>query len=214
MIYPGTDLKFRITAAIPGFDITEHNCSVEISTRRGRVQRVIPKSSMFHDDNGGWYFALENARTGEIFARFNAEVPDRDYNKQVRVITDFQLLCTVGPVCPCASSCQQTHDVQYEQVWTTNIDGETYLTDEQGNLILTEEGQRIRFTGTSEPSRSVTLDMSGNEFKELVEGRSDDGSINTVPEVLDVMQGLDEDTELTVMTDTDVDDMMDRILNN
>lgn len=218
MIYPGTDLKFKITASIPNFDIAEHGCSVEIVNRRGRVQKTIPKSAMFSDEQGNWYFNIENVRSGPIFVRFNAEIPDKDYNKQVRIVTDYQLLCWVGVSpygCPngssSSSSSSDTHNVTYTQVWTVNLDGDTYLTDEQGNLILVN-GQRVRFTNTAEPDRAVSLDMTGDEFKTLIEGRSDDSQINTVPEVLDVMQGLDEDTELTVMTNQDVDDMMGRVL--
>lgn len=213
MIYPGTDLKFRIRAEIPGYDIAQHYCTVELLNRYGKVKKTISKSAMFSDSEGNWYFTVENARTGDIFVRFNAEIPDKDYNKQVRIVTDIQKLCTVGTSLRCQNSSDMAiHNVRYEQVWTVNVDGETYLTDEQGNLILTDDGQRIRFSNTAMTSRAVLLDMTGDEFKTLIEGRSDDNQINTVPEVLDVMQGLDEDTELTVMSNEDVDSMMDRIL--
>ena len=40
------------------------------------------------------------------------------------------------------------------------------------------------------------------------------GKIDTVPEALDAVQNIGDDTELSVMTDADTDDMMHRILGN
>jgi hypothetical protein len=34
--------------------------------------------------------------------------------------------------------------VTYKQVWTVNLDDGTYLTDKNGDLILTEDGMRIK----------------------------------------------------------------------
>ncbi len=213
MIFPGTDLKYKIIASFPGFVIGSHAFRIVLTDVHGRKVKELSKADCFSDSEGSWYFAVENVRKGLLFVRFYAYVPDKDYNKQVRVITDYQLLCAVAcaPVCRCRH--EGPHDVRYEQVWTVDLDDGTYLADKDGNLILVD-GRRVRFPGEEGGERTVSLDMTGNEFKTLVEGRSDDSHINTVPEVFDVMNGLDEDTQLTVMSVSDADDMMSRILGD
>lgn len=145
ILYPGTDLKFRITAEIPGFDIQEHGFSLDILSRRGRVRRTIDRQECFCDSEGAWYFTLENVRKGPVFVRFNAAIPDDDYDKRVRVVTDLQLLAVVG-MCGCMMPCHCdcTHSVRYAQVWTVNLDDGTYLCDVNGELILTADGCRIQ----------------------------------------------------------------------
>lgn len=39
---------------------------------------------------------------------------------------------------------------------------------------------------------SVILNMTGDEFKELIEGRTKDGVIKTIPEVIDALNGTEE----------------------
>ena len=145
MLYPGTDLKFRIRAEIPGFDIGEHGFCVEILSRRGRVRQTVTREESFCDSEGNWYFTLENARRGAVFARFRAFIPDDDYDKRVRVVTDVQLLAVVG-ACGCRMPCHCgcPHTVRYTQVWTVNLDDGTYLCGADGELLLTADGARIQ----------------------------------------------------------------------
>lgn len=182
MIYPGTDLKFRVTATIDGFTLSDNQFEITIKNRWGQVVTTITKDQCFQDSEERWYFIVENVRSGKMYASFTGAINDDDYQKQVRIVTDYQILCEVGTACTATTSAT-AHQVQYEQVWTANIDGTTYLADSDGQLVTAADGRRIAFTQGS--SRKVTLDMTGDEFKTLIEGRTDDGKINTVPEMED-----------------------------
>lgn len=145
MIYPGTDLKFRIKSSVYGFSLTEHDFTVEIVGRRGYVRQRITKEQMFSDADGAWYFTLDNVRSGKTFAKFYASIPDGDFDKLTRTVTDIQLLCVAG--CCCGQNrggdcC--AHIVKYEQVWTADLDDGTYLAGSDGSLILTADGCRIK----------------------------------------------------------------------
>ena len=146
-IPPGNDLKFRVTSEIAGFSMGENDFKIVIKNRWWQVLFTIPKDECFQDTEDRWYFTLENVQTSVYFSLFIATLPDDDYDKQTRIRTDLQHLATVGTRC-CNTTyhnCSCDHDVHYEQVWSTNIDGAAYLCDKDGNLILTADGKRIQF---------------------------------------------------------------------
>lgn len=149
MSYEGTDLKFRMTSTIDGFSFDDHKFMVVIKNRWGRVVETVIKDLCFKDSEGQWYFTFENPPIGTYIATFVAYLPDDDYDKQMRVITDIQPIASVGVSCNMKdASCQCDHKVHYEQVWATNIDDGSYLCDKDGNLILTADGKRIQFIST------------------------------------------------------------------
>lgn len=153
MIYPGTDLKYRITNEIPGFDIDADNFIVQIVDRYGRVRCSVSKDECFQDSENRWYFTIDGLKTGIYYARFKAYLPDEDYDKLFRCFTDEQPLCVIGfceEHAPHMRDCDKDrHLVHYEQVWTTNIDNGTYLCGSDGSLILTADGKRISFKNNS-----------------------------------------------------------------
>ena len=148
MINPGTDLKFRIESTDARVDLKTQEFSVLIENRKGDFSMKLGKQDCFFDSEANIYFAIENPAPGGYYASFATPIPDDDYNKLSRILTDKQFLVDVG-VCSCGgasgSSCGCPHPVKYTQVWETNLDDGTYLCDEDGELILTADGHRIQF---------------------------------------------------------------------
>lgn len=155
MIYSGSDLKFKVEANIQGFSMVDNDFVIVIKNRWGQHRCTIKKEECFQDENNGFYFTIENVSIGVFYAYFTAYLPDDDYDKQTRNVVDKQRLYTVDSCgckvnvddCTCDSSCP-CHDgemkVTYKQVWTVNLDDGTYLTDKNGNLILTKDDMRIK----------------------------------------------------------------------
>lgn len=203
MIYAGTDLKYKVTSQIEGFSFEENDFSIAIKNRWGKTLISVSKDECFVDSDGDYYFTLEGLGQGAFFAYFTAVVPDNDYDKLTRSITDRQLLVTIGG-CQCSSPtvvCQCEHKVHYTLVWTANLDDGTYLVDKDGNFILTSDGKRICFT--TAPTENVAsrqeakLDtLTGEEFKQLIEQITQDGKINTIPELMAFIGDIPEDTSL------------------
>ena len=226
MIYPGTDLKFRITTTQPDFNLSEDTFEIRIKDQYNRVRQVVTKSDCFWDDQGNWYFVMDNVKTGIYFAWFHGRYEDEDYDDQRRDFTDVQELCRVnynaGP------RHHHRHVVQYEQVWTVSIDGEDYLVDCDGNYVLTSDGNRICFKSnkqqTIEDMGKVRLNMTGDEFLQLVEGRDPNGEVNTIPEMMAAMDGISDDETIKDEIQTEIDesdqeneatdDDIDEIFNN
>lgn len=196
MIYPGTDLKFRITTTQPDFNLSEDNFEIKVKDQYGRVRQTVRKAGCFWDDQGNWYFVMDNVRTGIYFAWFHGCYEDGDYDDQRRDFTDVQELCRVnyhaGP-----RHHHHKHVVQYEQVWTVSIDGEDYLADCDGNYVLTSDGNRICFKSNKQEiiddMGKVRMNMTGDEFLLFMEGRDRNGEINTIPEMLDAARGISDD---------------------
>lgn len=211
MIYPGTDLKFKVTTEIPDFFLTEDNFEIVVKDRYKRVVARLSKDDCMYDDDGNYYFTLSKVRSGWYYAFFTAYREDEDYDDQTAAYTDSQPLCFVGYCekhAPHLHDCDKGHHkVHYEQVWAVSIDGEDYLADCDGRYILTADGDRICFKSKKsqriEDMGKVRLDtLTGDQFKQLVEGRSMDGKTNTIPEIIDVLQGIDNETT-TVKEDVD-----------
>lgn len=194
--YPGTDLKFRITTTQPDFDLSEDTFEIKVKDRYGRVRYDIKKSDCFWDDQGNWYFVMDNVRTGIYSAWFHGRYEDEDYDDQRRDFTDVQELCRVNYPKGLCRRCHK-HVVQYEQVWTVSVDGEDYLCDCNGKYILTAEGDRICFKNNKqeiiEDMGKVRMKMTGDEFLQFMEGTNPDGKIDTIPEMMAAAQGISDD---------------------
>jgi len=196
MIYPGTDIKFRITATQPDFQLSEDQFQIVIKDHHGRIRQTLAKSDCFWDDKGNWYFVMDNACRGIYYAYFHGRYDDEDYDDQYRDFTDAQELCRVGyrgtPV-----PCKCKHVVQYEQVWTVSVDGEDYLADSDGKYVLTADGKRICFHSNKsqqiDDMGKVRMQMKGDEFLQLMEGRNPNGEVDTIHEMFDTAQGIGDD---------------------
>ena len=109
-------------------------------------------------------------------------------------------------------------------VWTVSIDGDDYLAGSDGKYILTSDGCRIAFKNpkrqTVENMGKVYLDtMTGEEFKQFIEGNNPDGVIDTVPEMMRAAQGISDTTTIKEDVEdqigdnqadhTDIDDIFD-----
>ena len=196
MIYPNTDLKFRLTTTQPDFQFSEDSFEITIKDQYGRVRYSLTKDDCFWDDLGRWYFVLDNVKKGIYYAYFHGRYEDEDYDDQRRDFTDAQELCRVGylgKTCHC--TCE--HRVQYEQVWTVSIDGDDYLCDSDGKYMLTSDNKRICFKSVKsqqiDDMGKVRMQMTGDEFLEKWEGRNQNGEIDTVPEMFDAAQGISDD---------------------
>lgn len=196
MIYPGTDLKFRITTTQPDFNLSEDNFEIKVKDQYGRVRQTVRKVDCFWDDQGNWYFVMDDVKTGIYFAWFHGRYEDEDYDDQRRDFTDVQELCRVN-YHAAPRHHHHKHVVQYEQVWTVSIDGEDYLADCDGNYVLTSDGNRICFKSNKEQiiddMGKVRMKMTGDEFLQFMEGRNPDGTIDTIPEMMDAARGISDD---------------------
>lgn len=142
-------MKFRVTSTFENFSLADNDFIIVVKNSWGRVTATIPKDECFRDSEGRFYFTLENVSDGVYEAFFKSSLPDSDYIKMISTITDRQRLTTVGQ-CNCggaqhACACSE-HKIHYEQIWTVNVDNETYLADKDGNIILTADGRRIIIT--------------------------------------------------------------------
>jgi hypothetical protein len=109
--------------------------------------------------------------------------------------------------------------VTFQRVYTKHIDGGDYLVDKYGNYIYTSDGKKIQFTDSQhyegdDDYRRVVLNMTGDEFLKLIQGRDEHGKVESLVEVVDVMQGMSDEEEMQVATDEDINTMMNRVLNN
>ena len=196
MIYPGQDLKFKIETTFDDFLLTEDDFEIAIKDRYGRQRNLIKKEDCFYDSEGNFYFVVENVPRGVFYAYFKGSYEDDDYDKQKRVVCDQQLLFVCGE-CPCKNPCKCEHKVTYTQVWTVSIDGEDYRADCDGRYILTSDDKRICFKSDKQKEiddmGKVRMSMTGEEFLRKWEGTNPNGEIDTVPEMMNAMQGIRDD---------------------
>ena len=120
MNYPGTDLKFRITTTHPAFNLSENDFEIQIKDLYGRLVQTVAKDDCLLDEQGRYYFVMNNPKKGIYYAFFSGSYEDEDYADKHRDFTDSQELCRVayrGASC----HCRCRHMVQYEQVWEANV---------------------------------------------------------------------------------------------
>ena len=206
-IYPGMDLKIQVSTEFLDFQITEDDFEITIRDQYGRIRQLIKRDDCFWDADGNFYFTLENVKRGQYFAYFRGQYEDDDYDKQKATVTDYQQLVVVPDYgchpTPCPSphrggECSCEHKVHYQVVWTVSIDGDDYLAGSDGKYILTSDGCRIAFKNPKrkqiENMGKVYLDtMTGEEFKQFIEGRNPDQRIDTLPEMIDALHGISDD---------------------
>jgi hypothetical protein len=229
-VCPGTDLKFRLTTTKDDFTLAGDKWNIVIKNNLGRTVRRITKNDCYYDDQGRWYFNITNPQVGTYTAIFIGAYEDEDYDEQQRIWTDRQVLFVCREGCMMRQR-RQRHPaacpVQYEQVWSCSIDGEDYLADCYGRYVYTSDGHRIQFTNQLsnevEDMGKVKMQMTGEQFLQLIEGKNPNGAVNTIPELMDVMQGvddketipqkiqdeIDENEEENEATDSDIDEIFD-----
>lgn len=210
VVPPGTDLKFSVTATKENFSLDDDQFNVVIKNRWGRVVARMLKSDCYQDSEGKWYFNVENAQEGEHYAVFIGVIADADYGKQKRMWHDSQMLFIGREGC-CAAEGRpmpkpEDCPVSYEQVWTVNLSDGEYLADRDGNFVYTSDGQRISFSDRSSTDGKVRMQMTGDEFLQLIEGREPNSEINTIPELMDAMQGISDDTTVKEEIEEQVDE--------
>lgn len=216
MIYPGTDIKWMVTVEMDGFSIDEDDMELAIKNRYGQVKYSYKAEDFYTNGNGMWLFNMPNARRGSYYAFLTCWRGDEDFPDNFQKVTDVQHLVDVG-ICGCAEHtchCCQTDGmkVTYERVWTVNFVDGIYLADKDGNPIRDVNGELIRFSDRVPERKDVRINMTAAEFKHWMDDRDDNGAIDTRREIEDVLGGVDDDTELSVMTAEDTSDMMSRIL--
>ena len=224
MIYAGTDLKFRITSLHEDLDLQKQDFSIVVKNRWGQIKFTVVKDDCFYDSDGNYYFTLEGVPLGVFYAYFSGGYKDEDYEKMYRTITDVQYLCTVISAtstakCPCqlnpkdAECIEHAHCVKYEEISIVNQDGASYLADVNGNYIYTSDGKRIQFKDNiiieEEVMPKIKLNMTGDEFKRLIEETSGDSKIDTLPEVFNFLKDVGDET-FKEFVDAEVDAAVDK----
>ena len=211
IVPPGTDLKFHVTVTRENFTLDDDLFNVVIKNRWGRVVARLLKSDCYQDSEGRWYFNVENVQEGEHYAVFVGVIDDSDYGKQKRMWHDSQLLfigrdgCCIGTESrptPHGDDCP----VSYEQIWTVKVADGEYLADRDGNFFYTSDDKRISFSDRSSSDGKVRLSMTGDEFLKLIEGRDPNNEINTIPELMDAMQGISDDTTVKEEIEEEIDE--------
>lgn len=214
MIYPHTDLKFRITITASDFNQRSNPWGLRIIDRFGREIQNLAKKDFIRDSEGRFYFDMKNVLTGEYKAITTIGIPDEDFTTGYQQRTDAQIflhvnMCMCHPMCGCHCTTDGM-EVLIERVWTVNIDGGDYLAESDGTPILDSNGEKIYFRNYIDDEDETTmapvkLNMTGEEFKRLIEGEIPDGKIDTIPEMVRAMTGIDDDTTIK----EDVQDQMD-----
>ena len=212
-VNPGTNLKFRLTTTKDDFTLASDKWNIVIKNNLGRTTHRITKNDCYYDTEGRYYFNILNPQPGTYTAIFVGAYEDEDYPEDRRIWTDRQVLfvCREG----CMMRQRRKHHpsacpVQYEQVWACSLNGDDYLCDCYGRYILTAEGDRIQFTNNlsneQEEMGKVKLQMTGEQFLQLIEGKDPNGAVNTIPELMQVMTGISDDKTVIEEIDEELDD--------
>lgn len=122
MIYPGTDLKFKIAAVSQLINLQEHDFNITVRDPYKRIALQLTKADCFHDEDGNLYFTLEKPLRGTYYAYFTTAIADGDFPDRKRVMKDACELVEVGAhgggvkFNGCCS-----HLVGYELVWAADV---------------------------------------------------------------------------------------------
>lgn len=205
MIPAGTDLKYRVDFNVEGYNPLIDGFKVAVKNRWGDSKYLFDNENALTDTEGNIYITLDAVPSGVYYAETTVGLADRDFQDGRQHIVYKCHLVNVGCGVQQAQACNcqpEYGSVEFTRVYTLNIGDGTYLYDSDGNPIEGSDGQKVR------------LSMTAQEAKDLLEGRNDNGTIDTIPEVMDALGGMNDSTEYGVMSNDDVDDMMDRIFKN
>lgn len=212
-VNPGCNLKFRLTVTKDDFTLASDKWNIVIKNNLGRTTHRITKKDCYCDTEGRFYFNILNPQVGTYTAIFVGAYEDEDYPEDRRIWTDRQVLFVCREGCMMRQR-RQHHPsdchVQYEQVWACSVNGNEYLCDCYGRYILTAEGDRIQFTNNLsnevEEMGKVKMQMTGEDFLKLIEGKDSNGAVNTIPELMQVMTGVDDKETIPQRIQDEIDD--------
>ena len=215
MIYPGTDLKFKVSAIGRGMTLADNDFTLVVKNGYGRVMLVADKQDMLTDSAGGFYFTMSAVPSGSYTAILTIAKVDINFDGARQHIVDQSPLCTVsGSNVKMGGPGTDGLVVCYERIWTVNIGDGVYLCDVNGNPILDVDGNPIILQEQGSEQSDVRLSMTAEEFKQLIEGRNKNGKIDTLPEVMDAVEDIGDDTELKPMSGNEARDMVRSIFGN
>ena len=214
MIYTGTDLKFKVSASVVGFQLKRDNFCIVIKNRWNQVKYIIEKGDMLTDNDGNYYFMITNVQKGVYYAELTAEKEDTDFDTGIQHMVDRQYLVSVESEEFFDEHTTEGMAVAYQRVWFVSVGGYVYLAESDGTPILDSNGQKIYLKSSGkDEGADVHLDITVKQLKELLEGRNENGKIDTIPEIVDTLGGMEENTEVGISQQEDIDNMMNRILN-
>ena len=144
IIYPDTDLKFRVDFSLDDFD---PQADPWVLTLRNEFRKLpITKDDCLVDAEGHFYITVR-ARLGRTFVTATCSIPDGDYADGYRQETDEQFLfepyCTMPDYAK--GYCRHPHWVTFTRVWMSNFndDGLIMLLDRYGQVIHDRNGNPI-----------------------------------------------------------------------
>lgn len=144
IIYPGTDLKFRVDFDLEGFDADEDPWSLLLSNEFRKLE--ITKDDTLVDEEGNFYITVR-AKEGKTFVKTTCGIEDSDYADGYRQMIDEQLL--FEPYCTLpdwlTGHCKHPHWVTFTRVWLSDVndDGYQMLLDRNGEPIYDRNGDPI-----------------------------------------------------------------------
>lgn len=229
MIHPGTDIKWKVTAHAPAFSMSDDDFVITVAHRWGEVHSRITKDRMLCDDTGSFYFQLHDLQPGTYIATFEAKVTDYDFQDHVRNIPVTTTLIVIPqPQCqasshrfgrplpppdptpvqppspPRVTATAGGCTVTYEPTFYVSIGDGAYLADADGNPILDGSGNPIFLTGAAQEQKDRRLGLTIEELRLLLEGRNDNGHIDTIPELFDAAATTPENSRFAPADDIPV----------
>ncbi len=146
-IYPGTDLKLKVTFLDEDFDPAANDWAVEIQNEYGQKAGMITKEESLIDTEGNFYITVRT-QAGKFLAKTTYLLPDTDYGTGYGQKTDIQTLYDTGCGClprlkPVCCEQETEHRVIFEEVNLRNVDDLYILLDRDGEPILDRDGNAI-----------------------------------------------------------------------
>lgn len=216
MIYPGTDLKFKVSVKTTNKTPDKRSLSLSVVDQYGRRRYEVAGSDFIADRYGGLYFVLPNVPRGVYFAELTCHVHDVDFPDKEQSVVDVQHLANVG-VCEMRAPRFHQHDktegieVAYERVLIADV----------ANAVLWVFGDplpaMLSGSGDGGDAQDMTeLESRVAELERRLEqmGGPDsvgteeimDGSIRQEDLDEDVQEGLDELNNIS-LTEEDLEDI-------